>query len=270
VTAGEPRPFTFAELDGLGFAAAKGRLQPLPDGAYVARDLGPVLELARLSASGLLPAPTRANWLALAEIEAFGTAWRERRKLWTCPQRGLGFLRLEPEPPEDETEGIAFSLEAQKAAAAAGLPGRLPAWLVGAFNEMQSNVYEHSGRPATGVAAYRATGGRFEFVVSDGGMGPLASLASGPDYPALHDHAEALRLTLTDGISRHGRAAGRGTGFRRLFTGLAELGGALRFRSGDQALTIDGVNPAAMPWKTAEKPSMGGFLAAVCCSVPKG
>lgn len=268
MTAGELRPFTFAALDGLGFAAAKGRLRPLPDAAYVAGDLGPVMELARLAALGVLPAPTSANWLALSEMEAFGAAWRERRKLWTCPRRGLGFLRFAPEPPEDETEGIAFSLEAQKAAATAGLPGRLPAWLVGAFNEMQSNVYEHSGRPATGVAAYRAADGRFEFVVSDGGMGVLASLASGPDFPGLNDHAEALRLTLTDGVSRHGRAAGRGTGFRRLFAGLAELGSALRFRSGNQALTIDGMNPAAMPWKTAEKPFLGGFLAAVCCSVP--
>ena len=92
MTAAEPRPFTFAELDGLGFAAAKRRLRPLPDRAYIAGDLGPVMELARLAASGLLPAPTRATWLALGDVEAFGAAFRNRRKLWTCPRRSLGFL----------------------------------------------------------------------------------------------------------------------------------------------------------------------------------
>lgn len=266
----EPQPFTFTALDGLGFAAARGRLQPLPDKAYVARDLGPVLELARLAVSDLLPAPTRANWLALADMEEFGAAWQERRSLWTSPRRKLGFLRLKPAPPEDETESIAFSLEAQKAAAAIGLPAKLAPRLVGALHEMQSNVYEHSGRPGTGVAAYLATERRFEFVVSDGGIGVLASLASGPDHACLTDQAEAMRLMLTDGVSRYGKAAKRGTGFRMLFTGLANLGSDLRFRSGNQALMINGMNPSALPWKTAEKPPISGFLAAVCCSATNG
>lgn len=268
MTSAEPRPFTFAALDGLGFAAARARLQPLPEKSYVARDLGPVLELARLAASGLLPAPTSANWLALADLEVLGAAWRERRTLWSCPRRKLGFLRLRSAPPEDETESIAFGLEAQKAAVAVGLPAKLAPRLVGALNEMQSNVYEHSGRPGTGVAAYRATERRFEFVVSDGGIGVLASLASGPDYAGLADQAEALRLMLTDGVSRHGTAAKRGTGFRLLFTGLADLGSELRFRSGNQALTINGTNPSILPWKTAEKAPISGFVAAVCCSAP--
>jgi len=268
MTSAGPQPLTFAALDGLGFAAARGRLQPLPDQSFVARDLGPVLELARLAASGLLQAPTSANWLTLTDMEMFGAAWRSRKTFWACPRRRLGFLRLRPVPPEDETESIAFGLEAQKAAVAVGLPAKLAPRLVGALNEMQSNVYEHSGRPGTGVAAYRATERRFEFVVSDGGIGVLTSLASGPDYPGLADQAEALRLMLTDGVSRHGMAAKRGRGFRMLFTGLADLGSDLRFRSGNQALTINGTNPSVLPWKTAEKPPITGFVAAVCCSAP--
>jgi hypothetical protein len=119
----------------------------------------------------------------------------------------------------------------------------------------------------TGLAAYRATVRRFEFVVSDGGIGVLASLASGPDYPDLTDHAEALRLMLTEGVSRYGKAAKRGTGFRPLFRGLANLNGTLRFRSGDQALTMDGVNAASIPWKPAEKPMLRGLVASVICSL---
>lgn len=139
--------------------------------------------------------------------------------------------------------------------------------LVGALNEMQSNVYEHSGRPASGVAAYRGSQGFFEFVVSDGGIGVLASLASCPDYADVTDQSEALRLMLTDGVSRHGKGGKRGTGFRLLFSGLANLGSNLRFRSGNQALTIRGTSPSTLPWKTSEKPQISGFSATVSCSV---
>lgn len=263
----QAQPFTFSTLDNLGFAAARGRLQPIPDKIYVAHDLGPIMELMRLAASGLLPAPTRANWLALANMQDFGVAWQSRKTLWTCSRRRLGFLRLRAEVPENDNEELAFGLEAQKAALASGLPQKLVPMLVGALNEMQSNVYDHSGRPASGVAAYRGSQGHFEFVVSDGGMGVMASLASCPDYAEITDQSEALRLMLTDGVSRHGKSEKRGTGFRALFSGLANLGSDLRFRSGNQALTIRGMNPSILPWKASEKPQISSFSAAVSCSV---
>ena len=266
----DPSPFTFSALDDLAFAAVRGRLKPLREGAYVAQDLGPVLELARLATAGLLPVPTRANWLTLGETGAFGNALRNGRRSWTCYYRKLGFLRLRTSPPEDEAESIAFALEAQKAAAAVGFSSRLAAQLVGAFCEIQSNVYEHSGAPATGLAAYRATARHFEFVVSDGGMGVLASLSGCTEYAGLRDHAEALRLTLTEGVSRHGKSVGqRGMGFRPLFTGLANLSGELRFRSGDHALTISGMNPSLLAAKQAEKTPIPGFLAAIGCTLAK-
>jgi len=179
----------------------------------------------------------------------------------------LGFLRLRAEVPTSDEQELAFGLAAQKAAVASGLPTSLAPLLIGALNEMQSNVYEHSGRPASGVAAYRGSRGCFEFVVSDGGIGVLASLASCPDYADVIDQSEALRLMLTDGVSRYGKDAKRGTGFRLLFSGLANLGSNLRFRSGNQALTIRGSNPSTLPWKVLEKPQISGFSAAVSCSV---
>jgi anti-sigma regulatory factor (Ser/Thr protein kinase) len=246
----------------------RNRLRTLPHGVYTARDLGPVLELARLSSAGLLPAPSKADWLALNGMEAIGDALRAGRTSWTCRVRNIGFLKLASSPPEDEAEEISFGLAAQKAAVANGFPRRLAAQLVGAFGEMRSNIYEHSGAPATGLAAYRVTAGRFEFVVSDGGIGILASLAGCPDYAGLKDHGDALRLALTEGVSRYGKAANRGMGFRPLFTGLANLNGELRFRSGNQALTIDGRSPSLIPAKQAEKPSIPGFFASVACALP--
>jgi hypothetical protein len=167
--------------------------------------------------------------------------------------------------PEDEAEEIAFKLEAQRAAHAVGFPRKLAAQLVGAFEEIHGNVYDHCGTPGSGLAAYRATARRFEFVVSDGGMGALASLRTCADYAYLTDHAEALKLVLTDGVSRYGKGTSHGTGFRPLFRGLANLSGELRFRSGDQALTINGVNPGSIPSMTSEKVPITGFIASVAC-----
>lgn len=261
-------PFTFAVLDDFCFAATRDRLRPLPDGAYRLHRLGPVLELARLSASGLLlPPPSRANWLTLDDAAGLGAALGEGRTIWECRESHIGLLRMRSARPEDEKEEITFKLGAQRAAHAVGFPRKLAAQLVGAFEEIQGNVYDHSGAPGSGLAAYRATARQFEFVVSDGGIGVLNSLRSCDDYAQLEDHAEALCLMLKDGVSRYGKGSGHGGGFRPLFQGLANLNGELRFRSGDQALTIEGVNPGRIPTKTSEKPPIKGLVASVTCAL---
>jgi anti-sigma regulatory factor (Ser/Thr protein kinase) len=263
----DPAPFTFAVLDGLCFAAARDRLKPLSARAFRFHALGPILELARLSASGLLPPPSQANWLSLDDAADLGRALGEGRTTWWCRQRHLGFLRMRSTRPEDETEENAFKLEAQRATHAVGFPRKLAAQLVGAFEEIQGNVYDHSGAPGSGLAAYHATARRFEFVVSDGGRGVLASLQSCADYAHLMDHAVALRLMLMDGVTRYGKGTSHGTGFRPLFNGLANLNGELRFRSGDQALTINGRNAGSIPAQTWEKVPVSGFTASVVCGL---
>jgi hypothetical protein len=120
-------------------------------------------------------------------------------------------------------------------------------------------------KPASGIAAFRAGSGQFEFAVADGGMGVLDSLRSGPDYAHLGDHGEALQLALTDGVSRFGPQAKRGGGFRPIFVGLANLSGSLRFHSGDHAVVIDGRKIDSMAAKTAQKAHLQGFLASVAC-----
>jgi len=62
-----------------------------------------------------------------------------------------------------------------------------------------------------------------------------------------------LRLALTDGVSRYGKEAKRGAGFRPIFVGLANLAGSLRFRTGDHALTIEGQKIELMSSKMAQK-----------------
>ena len=159
----------------------------------------------------------------------------------------------------------AFLVQAQRAAGTSGFPQKIAAQLMGAMGELQGNIYEHSEAARTGLIAFQATPGRFEFVVSDKRVGILASLKSCPDYASLNDHGEALKWALQDGNSRYGVAAGRGMGFRPLFIGLANLNGPLRFRSVDHALTIDGHSPTLMMAKLAQKPHIRGLIASVSC-----
>jgi anti-sigma regulatory factor (Ser/Thr protein kinase) len=255
----------FAMLDGMAFAAERGRLSGrAPD--LVAYDLGPVVELDQLAAAGLLPSPERAEWLRL---DGLGVLYREiasGRANWVCPDgRRIGFLRTTATVPSDERAWTAFGLAAQQAAVASGFSARIASQLAAAIGEMHSNIYEHSGASATGLVAFRVGANRFEFVAADRGIGVLESLRSCSDYSGMNDHAEALRLTLTDGVSRHGANIGRGRGFRPLFIGLANLNGSLRFRSGDHALVIDGSNASLMTARTAQKPYLNGFLISVAC-----
>lgn len=255
----------FAALDGLAFAAERGRLSAgVPN--LVARDLGPIVELGQFAAAGLLPPPERAEWLNLDSLGVLYRAIASGRAHWVCPDaRRIGFLRLRATLPADETAWTGFGLAAQQAATAVGFPARIAAQLAAALGEMYSNVYDHSGAPATGLVAFRAVPNHFEFVVADQGMGVLESLRSCAAYSDMSDHGAALRLTLTDGVSRYGIGTGHGHGFRQLFIGLANLSGSLRFRSGDHALVIDGSNPSLMTARVAQKPFLKGLLISVAC-----
>lgn len=265
-------PFTYAALDGIAFAAGRGRLGELAAGTrYDAGSLGPLMELRQLSAAGLLPQPDKAAWLDLRDAAPFEAALRDGRQQWIGGAgRTAGFFRPGESRSEDDSAWIGFGLAAQKAAVASGFHRRIAAQFAAALDEMVSNIHEHSGASASGIAAFSAGTGEFEFVVVDQGMGVLKSLRSGPDYKSLSDHGEALRLALTDGVSRYGRQAKRGNGFRPIFIGLANLSGTLRFRTGDHALVIDGQRIDVMSAKTAQKVPIKGFLISVACRQGRG
>ena len=78
-----------------------------------------------------------------------------------------------------------------------------------ALGELQDNVFEHSGRPESGVVAYAASNGAFEFVVADAGRGVLASLRENPEFAGLADSGAALRVAVLTG--RRGTRAAQAT-----------------------------------------------------------
>lgn len=258
---------TFPTVDGLAFAAARGRLsERLETQTFVATELGPTIELLQLSREGLLPPFTKWHAVSKDGLLDLCSAICGGRRKWLSSDRQLGFFRLGGDFASGSSDWTGFLLNAQRAAITAGFPTGTGRQFAAALGELASNVHEHSEDPSTGVVTFRAVVGGFEFVVCDCGIGVLQSLRSCSSYMHLRDHGDALELALTEGCSRHGPGSGHGFGFRPIFVGLANLNGSLRFRSGDHALTIDGRDLSTMPWRKASKPPMYGFLASVSCT----
>jgi hypothetical protein len=159
-----------------------------------------------------------------------------------------------------------WAKHAENAAVAAGLTKGLVGGLMGALGELQDNVFEHSGRPESGVVVYAANNGAFEFVVADGGRGVLASLRENPEFSLLPDSGAALRVAVSDGASRHARSRGHGYGIGQLFRALAHDAAELRFRSGDHALRLWGDAPSLIGQvELAQKAWLDGLTITVRC-----
>ena len=260
------RDLTFEALDELGLAFAEGWLaahSALPQRFFVSA-IGPVIELCHLVDAGIIPRAIAQNGIDLDGFREFEGQLRAAHPSWVCGTSGrFGIMRTGAKYGDDEDTGWAgFSITAKKAAEDAGFPPALAGQLVGAAKEMHSNIYEHSGRSETGLVAFGAHNQIFEVVVADQGIGVLGSLRSNPSHANLTCDAEALRLAIQPGVSRHSGAS-RGHGFDLMFTGLINLGSTLRFRSGTGSVTVDGLidgNPVPI---VSERAYMRGFLIAV-------
>lgn len=264
-----PHHLTFTVVDNLAFAAEKGRFQgKTASKIFVSKHIGPLLELNHLSGNDLLPPLDSNPWISLAAHKKFYAALLSGHDQWICPQsKRIGFIRTTWGTTGDTTEWDTFCYHIQRAVEVVGFPGTVPAKLVGAIGELEGNLQEHSEASHTGVIAFQATDRVFEFVVADKGIGVLKSLRSCLEYSNLEDGGEALSMALKDGVSRFGRAANRGRGFRQIFVGLANLNGSLRFRSEDHALTIEGYSPGLSMAKVMQKPRIDGFFASILCNL---
>lgn len=260
------RPLLFTDVDGLAFAAARGRFNRAESLAtYAPLRLGPLLELLHLSAGGRLPrAGDRLEPSGAAPMVA---ALAQGRESWTAPADGhAGFTRTDRPGPNGHSRLIRFLMRAKRAGRdISGLPAAVSGQLVAAMAELENNIHEHSDAPETGILAYKAEPGAFEFVVADRGIGVLRSLRRSATYAALLDEGRALEAALAEGVSRYGPDSNHGHGFRPIFTGLMNLRGELRFRSGDHALTMNGTSPMLATSKIVQKGRIDGFFSSVRC-----
>lgn len=264
----QSRELTFDIVDDLVAAYRRGKT-PAPNGndRFSASSISPLVELAFSSAqASLLASP----WLDPFTQADLRSVLRGTQSLWfdTLGRRGVMRTIFSPLRKEDDVPRTQFLMAARKSAETAGLPATVAQYMAAALKEMESNIREHSERPETGLLAFQAAHGSFEFVAADRGVGVLATLREADEFRSLTDHGRALHLTLQEGVSRRGRDPGHGNGFRDLFAGLQSLSADLRFRSGDHALLINGARADLKQARLAQKSPMDGFLAAVCCHAP--
>lgn len=260
---------TFEATDDLLWQAGAGRLPQLPPMTLERSGLiGPLVELAiaRMATPeayrGVTVEPPVFHQIeqAIAEGAINGAGAHDRAGVFPLS-------RFDLSAGADNALCDQWTKHAENAGVAAGLPRGLVTGLMGAIGELQDNVFEHSGRPASGLLAYGASNGAFELVVADAGRGVLASLRENPEFAHLPDSGAALRVAVSDGASRHARSTGHGYGIGQLFRALAHHAAELRFRSGDHALRLWGDAPSLTGQvELAQKAWLNGLVVSVRCA----
>jgi hypothetical protein len=253
-------PLTFEILDDALLARERGRRVGLCFEPGLC--LGPMVELFVHTQTSKEP----IDHEPAAEIDAMGLALSGRQPVYLSSQT-IGVApakRAAVNGADAHWDQYLFTLH--KAIVANGFPAAFSTGLVGALDEMQSNIHDHSDAIETGIVAYRVTPGRVEWSVSDRGIGVMTGLQRG-QFPSVKDGGEALRIALTDGYSRLS-VQGRGYGFRQLFKALSARHGSLRFRSDDHVLTMTGVSPTLSRAKLKQRSKVAGFSVTVVCTNP--
>lgn len=262
-----PTPLTFRDVDGLARQASRDALsaEQLRDVSFSVETAGPLVELASLTASGLVP-----SWLLENHVHA-GAALGIARSIATGekpPAARQGDLSgsIAMSAATTDTLLYSFILAARKAAERAGFSNKAAAQFGAALRELRNNVAEHSLAETTGVIFYLGASNRFDFGVSDQGQGVLSSLRTCSTYSGLSNYGDALRVAVSEGGSRYGPGTMHGYGFRPIFEGLAGYRGYLRWRSGDYSFVIDARDPAVSLGATTQKSNFLGLTLSVSCT----
>lgn len=175
-----------------------------------------------------------------------------------------GYMCLSDVAPERfKPSLLLFDLLARKAMRFRRNVGPSKGLICGAIGEMLDNVFEHSGKPETGIVGFQGTKDYLDVCVSDAGIGVLASLKMNPAYAYLSDAGMALALAVRDGTSRfptNSGGEGRGHGFSTLFRGLNNLNAEIRLRTDNYALEVGGKGLLNRSPNISEKAHLSGFV----------
>lgn len=155
-----------------------------------------------------------------------------------------------------------FAMTAGRLASEAGMPGAAARLWKGAFAELISNVNEHAGGGARGIAVYEFRANAIWIAVADNGQGVVRGYVSnGQGLDAL-DAATALTWAVANHRSRFSEP-GRGTGFSTVMRAMLTLDAALRVRSDDASIETE--EPAmGVNWVVRDQDHLGGFVASMC------
>lgn len=145
-----------------------------------------------------------------------------------------------------------------KLARDAGMPHQGSNLLKACLGELMENVTQHAGAGAKGLAAYEMGPKTIALAVADTGQGVVqAYVASQPKLKGLCA-MEALEWAVRDNRSRF-REPGRGTGFSTVVRAMRTMDAALRVRSDDASIEIEGAGGAAA-WISRDQPWLHGFV----------
>ncbi len=255
----------FNHVDGLIRAYLRGSAPNVGPSGFRLEGIGPLAELYQFDPERIASSASDLTWLDLASHADFVAALRSGKTRWLSTDGAFGYLAGAELACESTLQH--FKTEPHLAALKVNVPSAIAGQIGAAFGELIGNIIDHSASIPSGIAVFRAKSNEFEFVVSDRGIGPLASLTTCPEYASISDHGEALEAIVETGVSRFGAGTGHGNGFKPIFEKLADMSGHLRFRSGDAALSLEGRFGDKVKLQVAQKPPIAGFCASVLVAV---
>lgn len=246
----------FDLLDDLALGVERGRVSLDELAPIAAERIGPAIEAIALASQWERCAQPSLHWLNRTHLAPL---FRDAIDQQTSSQRMGGNIGwISSDKFADRPSWTGFLMQVSSAVKAEGFDNRTKSGLMAMLGEFHSNVLEHSDSVEGRFSAYSASTNGIEVIISDRGRGVLSTINENPTYADLKDAGRALKLAVTDGVSRHDDPL-RGHGFTHLFEGLANRFNHIRLRSGDHTLEVrreDGSRPSE--W-ISQKASFPGF-----------
>jgi len=169
----------------------------------------------------------------------------------------VGALRVQAGHPSNDDDIVQqqFLMDIRKRLELEGVPKSSCQALTGAAGELIDNIGQHAGPQCEALAAFEISAGSFWLTIGDSGIGALATYRAMPEV-------QSARHALEAAVVEHRSSTGdptRGLGFKQVLKALRSMDAALRVRSGDASLEIEGVGGSGN-WVSREQQHLQGFV----------
>lgn len=170
----------------------------------------------------------------------------------------LGALRIVGYDASAEEENHRFVGTTGRLAMEAGMPVKASKVLKGVLGELVGNVGDHGGVGVMGFASFELSPNSIYIAVADTGRGIVGGYRETlPELTTL-TAADALEWAVKLNKSRF-TDTGRGLGFARVLAACRSMDAALRVRSDDASIEIEGVADSAA-WRLSDQSNLPGFV----------
>lgn len=219
--------------------------------------LGPLVELLTFRRRSV-PAGAELKLLGNGTHLSVALTGMPADTAWAYRTSGeVGALRVQAGHPSNDDDIVQqqFLMDIRKRLELAGVPKSSCQALTGAAGELIDNIGEHAGPQCEALAAFEISAGSFWLTIGDSGGGVLATYRAMPEI-------QSARHALEAAVVEHRSSTGdptRGLGFRQVLKALRSMDAALRVRSGDASLEIEGVGGTGN-WVSREQQHLQGFV----------